>query len=58
MTDATRLGEIKITRAKDNFAFSKSRRFSPVKILNQHVSYEPRMSDFDRILKESPKRAS
>ncbi len=41
-------GMVKMPLQKDKFAFSKSVRFSPVKVLNQRVSYEPAMSDFEK----------
>lgn len=49
-------GVIKMPILKDKFAFPKSRRFSPVKVMNHRVSYTPRTSDFERVLKESPMR--
>ena len=48
-------GEIKMAIKKDKFAFTRTKRFSPVKVLNQEVSYEPKMSDFERVLKTAPK---
>lgn len=49
-------GIIKMSIVKDKFAFSKSRRFSPVKVLNHRVAYSPKTSDFERVQKESPTR--
>jgi len=40
-------GVVKMPMQKDKFVFSKSLRFSPPKVLNDRVSYEPKMSDFE-----------
>ena len=47
---------IKMSLTKDKWAFPKTRRFSPVKVVNHNISYEPKMSDFERVNKTSPKR--
>jgi len=49
---------IKMSHTKDKWAFSKSHRFSPVKLINHTVAYEPRLSDFEKVLKTSPNRAA
>ena len=48
-------GELRMPIQKDKFAFSRTKRFSPVKVLNQNISYEPKMSDFERVLKTAPR---
>ena len=45
-----REGEIKMPIVKDKFAFPRTMRFSPPKIINHQISYEPKMSDFERVL--------
>ena len=54
--DAIRNGEQKLNIQKDKFAFSKTKRFSPPKIYNHEISYEPKLSDFDRITRSMPKK--
>ena len=51
-------GCIKMPVMKDKFAFTKTKRFSPVKVLNHEISYQPMMSDFERVLKTAPKEPS
>ena len=41
---------------KDKFAFPRTMRFSPPKIINHQISYEPKMSDFERVLQTAPKQ--
>ena len=45
---------LKIHAQKDKFAFSKSKRFDEGKLLNHMCSYEPKMSDFERVSRTSP----
>ena len=45
-----------MTIQKDKFAFSKGVRFGAPKVLNQQISYEPKMSDFERVIRTSPTR--
>ena len=49
-------GELKLNINQNKFAFSKTKRFSPPKIYNQQISYEPKLSDFDRITRQQPKK--
>ena len=46
-------GEIKMPMQKDKFAFTRTKRFSSPKIANQQISYVPKISDFERVLKTS-----
>ena len=48
-------GEIKMPLMKDKFAFTRTKRFSPPKIANHQICYEPKMSDFERVLRTAPK---
>lgn len=51
-------GVIKMSILKDKFAFSKRKRFDPTVSLNHNISYEPMMSDFERVIRTSPKQNS
>ena len=46
-------GQIKMSQHQHKWAFSKNRRFSPVKILNENISYEPLTSDFEKVRKQA-----
>ena len=48
---------IKMSLTKDKWAFPKSRRFDPIKLINHTVAYEPKLSDFEKVLKSSLNRA-
>ena len=38
---------------RDKFTFSKSKRFGEEKTLNHMCSYEPKVSDFERVIRTS-----
>ena len=43
--------QINKSTAKTNFSFSKDVRFKNFKVLNEQVSYSPKVSDFERVQK-------
>ena len=42
-----------MSNEKDKFAFSKSKRFEQEKTVNHMCSYEPKVSDFERVIRTS-----
>ncbi len=42
-----------MSNEKDKFAFSKSKRFDEEKTINHLCSYEPKVSDFERVIRTS-----
>ena len=45
--------QINSSTAKSNFMFSKDTRFKPLKLCNHMTAYTPKVSDFEKVLKQS-----